>query len=158
MSISITMIVPVKNTVPGVSNVFSAPGNTGQVLMAKPVHQQPEGDKSNETKAAGGSDRISVSDSSASARIKVLNKQIQALQQKLVDLKDSDSDPKEIEKQKQLIQAQIKMLQAEIARIQKEEMEKQQAEQMAKANESIVPAKGDGINRPTAANAVDVYI
>lgn len=132
MSTSITMIVPVKNTVPGVSNVFSAPGNTGQVLMAKPVHQQPEGDKSNETKAAGGSDRVSVSDSSASARIKVLNKQIQALQQKLVDLKDSDSDPKEIEKQ--------------------------QAEQMAKANESIVPAKGDGINRPTAANAVDVYI
>jgi hypothetical protein len=53
MSTSITMIVPVKNTVPGVSNVFSAPGNTGQVLMAKPVHQQPEGDKSNETKAAG---------------------------------------------------------------------------------------------------------
>lgn len=132
MSTSITMIVPVKNTVPGVSNVFSAPGNTGQVLMAKPVHQQPEGDKSNETKAAGGSDRVSVSDSSTSARIKVLNKQIQALQQKLVDLKDSDSDPKEIEKQ--------------------------QAEQMAKANESIVPAKGDGINRPTAANAVDVYI
>ncbi|VEA67052.1 Uncharacterised protein [Serratia plymuthica] len=27
MSTSITMIVPVKNTVPGVSNVFSAPVN-----------------------------------------------------------------------------------------------------------------------------------
>lgn len=44
------------------------------------------------------------------------------------------------------------MLQAEIARIQKQEMEKQQQEQMAKA------MSGDGVNRPTDANAVDVYI
>lgn len=157
MSTSISMIVPVKNTVPGVSHVFSAPGNEGQVLMAKPLNPQPEGGKPKETQEADGN-QVKISDSGASARIKALNKQIQVLQQKLVDLKDSDGDPKEIEKQKQLIQAQIKMLQAEIARIQKEEMEKQQAAQMAKANESIAPAKGDGINRPTAANAVDVYI
>ncbi|MGO2368151.1 MAG: FlxA-like family protein [Serratia sp. (in: enterobacteria)] len=158
MSTNITMIVPVKNTLPGVSRVFSAPGNEGQLLMAKPVNQQPEGGKMKEAKAGGINDRVKVTDSNASARIKVLNKQIQDLQQKLVDLKDSDADPKEIEKQKQLIQAQIKMLQAEIARIQKEEMEKQQAAQMAKAADSGSPAKGDGINRPTAHNAVDVYI
>ncbi|MBO1504136.1 FlxA-like family protein [Serratia proteamaculans] len=158
MSTSITMIVPVKNTVPGISKVFSAPGNEGQLLMAKPVNQQPEGGKMKETRETGGSDQVKVADSSASARIKSLNKQIQDLQQKLVDLKDSDGDPKEIEKQRQLIQAQIKMLQAEIARIQKEEMEKQQAEQMAKTADSVTPAKGDGINRPTALNAVDVYI
>ncbi|CAI0695839.1 FlxA-like family protein [Serratia quinivorans] len=158
MSTSITMIVPVKNTVPGISNVFSAPGNQGQLLMAKPVNQQPEGGKMKEAREADSNDPVQVADSNASARIKSLNKQIQGLQQKLADLKDSDADPKEIEKQKQLIQAQIKMLQAEIARIQKEEMEKQQAEQMAKAAESIAPTKGDGINRPTALNAVDVYI
>ncbi len=55
---------------------------------------------------------------------------------------------------KQLIEAQIKMLQAEIARIQKEEMEKQQQEQMKKA----AAQAGDGVNRPTPLNAVDVYI
>lgn len=158
MSTSITMIVPVKNTVPGISNVFSAPGNEGQLLMAKPVNQQPEGGKMKETKEAAGNDQVKVADSGASARIKALNKQIQNLQQKLVDLKDAEGDPKEIEKQKQLIQAQIKMLQAEIARIQKEEMEKQQAAQMASAADSATPVKGDGINRPTARNAVDVYI
>ncbi|MEE4407580.1 MULTISPECIES: FlxA-like family protein [unclassified Serratia (in: enterobacteria)] len=158
MSTSITMIVPVKNTVPGVSNVFSAPGKQGQVLMAKPVNQQPEGGKSKETEGAGGSEQVNISDSSASARIKALTKQIQDLQQKLVDLKDSGGDAKEIEKQKQLIQAQIKMLQAEIERIQKEEMEKQRQEQMAKAASGNTPVKGDGVNRPTALNAVDVYI
>jgi len=158
MSTNITMIVPVKNTLPGVSRVFSAPGNEGQLLMAKPVNQQPEGGKMKEAKAGGINDRVKVTDSNASARIKVLNKQIQDLQQKLVDLKDSDADPKEIEKQKQQIQALIKMLQAEIARIQREEMEKQQAAQMAKAAGGVSPAKGDGINRPTAHNAVDVYI
>ncbi|SVK54539.1 Uncharacterised protein [Acinetobacter baumannii] len=46
------------------------------------------------------------------------------------------------------------MLQAEIARIQKEEMEKQQQEQMEKA----AAKSGDGVNRPTPLNAVDVYI
>ncbi|MGQ8776366.1 FlxA-like family protein [Serratia sp. NA_112.1] len=158
MSTSITMIVPVKNPLPGISNVFSAPGNQGQLLMAKPVNQQPERGKMKEARETDGNDPVKVADSSASARIKSLNKQIQGLQQKLVDLKDSDADPKDIEKQKQLIQAQIKMLQAEIARIQKEEMEKQQAEQMAKVAERIAPTKGDGINRPTALNAVDVYI
>lgn len=159
MSTSITMIVPVKNTVPGVSNVFSAPGKQGQVLMAKPVNQQPEGGKSKETEGAAGSEeQVNISDSSASARIKALTKQIQDLQQKLVDLKDSGGDAKEIEKQKQLILAQIKMLQAEIERIQKEEMEKQQQEQMAKAASGNTPVKGDGVNRPTALNAVDVYI
>lgn len=158
MSTSISMVVPVKNTVPGVSNVFSAPGKQGQVLMAKPVNQQPEGGKPKETEGAGGGEQVNISDSSASARIKALNKQIQDLQQKLVDLKDSGGDAKEIEKQKQLIQAQIKMLQAEIERIQKEEMEKQQQEQMAKAASGSAPVKGDGVNRPTALNAVDVYI
>lgn len=158
MSTSITMIVPVKNTVPGISNVFSAPGNQGQLLMAKPVNQQPEGGKTQETKGLGNGEQAKTGESTATVRIKALNKQIQALQQKLVELDNSDADPQEIKKQKQLIQAQIKMLQAEIARIQKEEMEKQQAEQMAKTADSITPAKGDGINRPTALNAVDVYI
>ncbi|VEA67053.1 Uncharacterised protein [Serratia plymuthica] len=124
--------------------------------MAKPVNQQPEGGKSKETESAG--EQVNISDSSASARIKALNKQIQDLQQKLVDLKDSGGDAKQIETQKQLIQAQIKMLQAEIERIQKEEMEKQQQEQMAKAASGSAPVKGDGVNRPTALNAVDVYI
>lgn len=158
MSTSITMVVPVKNTVPGVGNVFSAPGNQGQVLMAKPVNQQPEGGKPKEAKGAGGGERVNTSNNSASARIKALNKQIQDLQQKLVDLKDSGGDAKQIERQKQLIQAQIKMLQAEIERLQKEEIEKQQQEQMAKAASGSASLKGDGVNRPTALNAVDVYI
>lgn len=45
MSTTITMIVPIKNTVPGVSNVFSAPGHQGELLMAKPVNNQPQGGK-----------------------------------------------------------------------------------------------------------------
>lgn len=51
MSTSITMIVPIKNTVPGVSNVFSAPGHQGELLMAKPVNNQPEGGKAKKAKA-----------------------------------------------------------------------------------------------------------
>ncbi|ASM17797.1 MULTISPECIES: FlxA-like family protein [Serratia] len=155
MSTTITMIVPIKNTVPGVSNVFSAPGHQGELLMAKPVNNQPQGGKMEKNERANGNDEpVNLNESRASARIKALNRQIQALQQKLVELKDSDADPKEIEKQKQLIEAQIKMLQAEIARIQKEEMEKQQQEQMEKA----AARAGDGVNRPTPLNAVDVYI
>ena len=38
-----TMIGTDQNTVPGVSNVFSAPGHQGELLMAKPVNNQPEG-------------------------------------------------------------------------------------------------------------------
>ncbi|HBK4794196.1 TPA: FlxA-like family protein [Serratia marcescens] len=155
MSTTITMIVPIKNTVPGVSHVFSAPGHQGELLMAKPVNNQPEGGKAKKSEGASGNDEPeNLNESRASARIKALNRQIQALQQKLVELKDSSADPKEIEKQKQQIEAMIRMLQAEIARIQREEMEKQQQKQMEKA----AAQAGDGVNRPTPLNAVDVYI
>ncbi len=153
MSANITMVVPVKNTIAGVREVFTATGKGGAALMAAPVNNNPEGAKA---KKADHDAPVPPKDRSAASRISALYKQIENLQQKLLELQDSDDDPKEIEKQKQLIMNQIKILQAEIERIQKEEMEKQQEEQMAKAAQGLT--NGDGVNRPTAANAVDVYI
>jgi predicted RNase H-like nuclease (RuvC/YqgF family) len=154
MSANITMVVPIKNTIAGVREVFTATGKGGAALMAAPVNNNPDSAKAKKT---DNDMPVPPKDRSAASRISALYKQIENLQQKLIELKDSDADPKEIEKQKQLIINQIRMLQAEIERIQKEEMEKQQQEQMAKAVQGIAPS-GDGINRPTAANAVDVYI
>ncbi|CAI1952321.1 FlxA-like family protein [Serratia fonticola] len=149
MSTNITMIVPIKNPIAGVREVFTATGKGGAALMSAPVNNAPEGGKAKKTET---DTPLAPKDSSAASRISALFKQIQNLQQKLVELQNSDGDAKQIEQQKQLIMSQIQMLQAEIARIQKQEMEKQQEEQMAKA------MSGDGVNRPTAANAVDVYI
>ncbi|CAI1140023.1 MULTISPECIES: FlxA-like family protein [Serratia] len=149
MSTNITMMVPIKNPIAGVREVFTATGKGGAALMSAPVNNAPEGEKSKKT---DNDAPVTPKDSSAASRIAALYKQIQNLQQKLIELKDSGGDTQEIEQQKQLIMSQIEMLQAEIARIQKQEMEKQQQEQMAKA------MSGDGVNRPTAANAVDVYI
>ena len=149
MSANITMVVPIKNPIAGVGEVFTATGKGGAALMAAPVNNAPEAGKA---KKNDNDAPVAPKDSSAASRISALFKQIQNLQQKLVELQNSDGDAKQIEQQKQLIMSQIQMLQAEIARIQKQEMEKQQQEQMAKA------MQGDGVNRPTADNAVDVYI
>lgn len=153
MSTNITMIVPIKTPIAGVREVFTATGKGGAALMAAPVNNTPEGAKAKKTDNEAP---VAPKDSSTASRISALYKQIQHLQQKLVELQNSDGDAKQIEQQKQLIMSQIQMLQAEIARLQKQEMEKQQQEQMGKTMQGA--ASGDGINRPTAANAVDVYI
>ncbi|MFI8416721.1 FlxA-like family protein [Serratia sp. NPDC078593] len=154
MSNIITMLVPPKHSLPAVGNVFSAPGKESPLLMAAPVNTNPEAEK------ASGSDNdkpVAPKNNSAAARIEALQQQIQNLQKKLVELQNSGDDVEQINQQKQLIQAQIKLLQAEIARIQKEEMQKQQQEHMAQTTQGRSP-NGDGINRPTPLNALDVYI
>lgn len=154
MSNIITMLVAPKHSLPAVGNLFSAPGKEGTLLMAAPVNNNPEAEK------ASGSDSdkpVTPKNNSAAARIEALQQQIQNLQKKLVELQDSGGDVEQINRQKQLIQAQIKLLQAEIARIQKEEMQKQQQEHMDQTMQSHT-SNGDGINRPTPLNALDVYI
>ena len=80
-------------------------------------------------------------------------KQIQELQQQLRDLADSGGSPEELKKQQELIQNQIKALQAEIARIRQQEAEQAQQSQLDKVGKT-----GDGVNRPTDENQIDVYI
>ena len=80
-------------------------------------------------------------------------KQIQDLQQQLRDLASSGGSPEEIKKQQELIQNQIKALQAEIARIRQQEAEQAQQSQLDKVGKT-----GDGVNRPTDENQIDVYI
>ncbi|MDC6109880.1 FlxA-like family protein [Serratia rubidaea] len=143
---SIISPVPLKPALPAVGHLVSAPGKTGQLLMATPLNNHADAGKA---KKSDGNQPAAPVEQGASARIKALQQQIEDLQQQLLALKDADGDAKQIEQQKQLIQARIAMLQAEIARIRKEELEKQQAEQMKMA---------DGVNRPTPHNALDVYI
>lgn len=58
-----------------------------------------------------------------------------------------------------MIQDQIKMLQAEIARLRQQASEAQQMTGSLSAENGADPARrGDGVNRPRAGRAVDVYI
>ncbi|VEI73541.1 Uncharacterised protein [Serratia fonticola] len=43
MSTNITMIVPIKNPIAGVREVFTATGKGGAALMSAPVNNAPEG-------------------------------------------------------------------------------------------------------------------
>jgi TolA-binding protein len=129
-NVSITMAVPAAGKSPALTGSGESVGSgSGKTVGAS-------------TAGGGGS-----------GRIQQLTKQIQELQQQLRDLANSGGSPEEIKKQQELIQAQIKALQAEIARIRQQEMEQTQKNQLDKVGKT-----GDGVNRPTDENQIDVYI
>lgn len=109
---------------------------------------------SGESVGSGSGSTVGASTSGGgSGRVQQLMKQIQELQQQLRDLANSGGSPEEIKKQQELIQNQIKALQAEIARIRQQEAEQAQQSQLDKVGKT-----GDGVNRPTDENQIDVYI
>ena len=72
----------------------------------------------------------------------------------LSTLKDSGLTADELQKQQQQIQSQIAALQAELARIQAQEADKSKEGD----NNAATAPTGDGVNRPSAQNQIDVYI
>ncbi|NLS52968.1 FlxA-like family protein [Hafnia alvei] len=128
-NVSITMSVPAAGVSPALTGSGESVGSgSGSTVGA--------------STSGGGSDRVQQ-----------LMKQIQDLQQQLRDLASSGGSPEEIKKQQELIQNQIKALQAEIARIRQQEAEQAQQSQLDKVGKT-----GDGVNRPTDENQIDVYI
>ncbi|NUN42322.1 hypothetical protein G4F99_12015 [Hafnia paralvei] len=125
------------------------------ITMAVPAAgKSPALTGSGESVGSGSGKTVGASTAGGgSGRIQQLTKQIQELQQQLRDLANSGGSPEEIKKQQELIQAQIKALQAEIARIRQQEMEQTQQNQLDKVGKT-----GDGVNRPTDENQIDVYI
>lgn len=101
--------------------------------------------------SAGGA--AGSSNTGESGRIQQLMKQIEGLQKQLKDLADSSLSPEDKKMMQQLLLDQIKLLQAEIDRIRQQELQEQKQPQ-----EPMALEKGDGINRPTQDNRVDLYI
>jgi uncharacterized membrane protein len=93
---------------------------------------------------------------SVASQVAALNKQIQNALKQVKELADNHelTDEQKSEMQ-QMYQSQITMLQAQIA-----QLEQKQAEQDQPKSDSspVSESKADGINRPTDANKVDVYI
>jgi prefoldin subunit 5 len=109
--------------------------------------------KAGESSSNGKTEKVKAP-AGASPQLNALYQQLNDLFQKIDNLKSSDASPEEIQKQVQILTNQVQALQAAIARIQQEEMEKNKSDQMV----NLVVNRGDGINRPTEENAVDVYI
>ncbi|MCD2355027.1 MULTISPECIES: FlxA-like family protein [Pantoea] len=104
------------------------------------------------------SSAVSSGDSggSVASQVAALNKQIQNVLTQVKELADNKelTDEQKAEMQ-QMYQSQLTMLQAQIA-----QLEQKQAEQDQPKSDStpVSENKADGINRPTDANKVDVYI
>ncbi|AAM85065.1 putative exported protein [Yersinia pestis PY-15] len=60
----------------------------------------------------------------------------------------------ELQKQQQLIETQIAVLRAEIAKIQADDADKTKESD----NNAVSAPTGDGVNRPSAQNQINVYI
>ncbi|MDW8847178.1 FlxA-like family protein [Erwinia sp. MMLR14_017] len=96
----------------------------------------------------------------STSQIASLNKQITQLQNQLKSLGTDDTlTTEQKSEQQQLIETQIQLIEAQIAQIEQQQAEKAQEQQSNNKAETAVTAKsGDGVNRPTASNALDVYI
>ena len=103
---------------------------------------------------------VSSSDSgggSVASQLAALNKQIQNITQQLKELSDNHdlTDDQKAEMQ-QMYESQITMLEAQIAQLEQKQAE--QAEQKSDHPTQRDEIKADGVNRPTDANQLDVYI
>lgn len=99
----------------------------------------------------------------STSQIASLNKQITQLQNQLKSLGTDDTlTTEQKSEQQQLIESQIQLIEAQIAQIEQQQAEKAQEQQSNNKAETAVTAasskSGDGVNRPTATNALNVYI
>ena len=129
MSTTITMIVPIKNTVPGVSNVFSAPGHQGELLMAKPVNNQPQGGKMEKTNAPTAMTNRQISAKAAPRRVSSAEPADSGSAAKAGGAERLQCRSQRDREAKAADRSADQDVAGRIARIQKEEMEKQQQEQ-----------------------------
>lgn len=98
--------------------------------------------------------------SGSTSQIASLNKQITQLQNQLKSLGTDDTlTTEQKSEQQQLIESQIQLIEAQIAQIEQQQAEKAQEQQSNNKAETAAGSKsGDGVNRPTATNTLDVYI
>jgi len=87
-----------------------------------------------------------------SAQITRILDKIKKLTQQLKELANSPVSTDEKKKQQELIQTQIKVLQAQLAALQRQQAEEAQKKQDQKLG------KVEGVNSPSDANQIDIYI
>jgi len=106
------------------------------------------------------SSAISSGDSgggSVASQVAALGKQIQNITKQLKELSgNADLTDDQKAEMQQMYESQITMLEAQIAQLQQKQAE--QAEQKSDSSSQPGEIKADGVNRPTDANQLDVYI
>jgi len=94
---------------------------------------------------------------SVASQVAALSKQIQNITKQLKDLSgNADLTDKQKAEMQQMYESQITMLEAQIAQLQQKQAE--QAEQKSDSSSQTGEIKADGVNRPTDANQLNVYI
>lgn len=97
----------------------------------------------------------------SASQVATLNKQITQLQAQLKDLgNDTTLTDEQKSEQQQLIEGQIQMIEAQIAQVEQQQAEKAQEKQSSAKDDTAntISKAADGVNRPTATNALNVYI